>query len=178
MNFYTIIGFHCKNWISPVKKRTLWYDLLIRMNSIKEMGWVQITPSCAVEFCSAESVVCATRTIDESDFSAEFDHGAIVWTITRKRTGGQAPTVLRKAMAEYPGSNLVPREYEPELKIWLDNCCMMVDPDKKLRSAKCLIPPMSVVLENKGRFAQLWTTWSWINTSTSSPQMLTFLYTN
>ena len=50
------------------------YDLLIVINTIKELGGVQINPSGAVEFCCSKSSFCTAITINEFDFSSKFDY--------------------------------------------------------------------------------------------------------
>lgn len=117
-------------------KRPLGYDLLIGMDTIKEMGVVQIAPLNIVEFHHSKPLLHAVITIAEQAFSTKFDHAVNVWK------GCQAPIVLHNTMGECPMSNLMQQEYKHELQVWLNKGWVTPYSEKEFG--------LAVVQENKG----------------------------
>ena len=79
------------------------FDLLLGLDAIKLLGGMSLTSTGEVKFPWCDEPTCAAITINEPDFSAEYDKTTWRWTASRKWAGNQPPATLKNRLSEYVG---------------------------------------------------------------------------
>ena len=126
----------------------LGFDLLLGLDTIKQLGGVTVTGAGEVTFPQCDKPYCAAITITKPDFNAEYDKITQRWTASWKLVGDQPPVTLRNRLAEYPALAQIREEYERELQMWIDNSWLLPYPED-LGLPKGLISLMAIQQENK-----------------------------
>ena len=132
-----------------VNSKPLGFDLLLGMDVIKKLGGVRIDERGKAHFAEVAHTLGATIDLEQPDFCAEFDQRTKSWTVSWKWSGDQPPEKLYNRVPEYTIPARTRAEYDKELKIWIDNGCLVPYPEDKFGPLKGLIPLMAVVQLNK-----------------------------
>ena len=127
----------------------LGFDLLLCLDAIRLLGGMSLTSTGEVKFLQCDEPTYAAITINEPDFSAEYDETNWRWTVSWKWACDQPPVTLKNRLLEYPASVQIRREYDQELQWWIDNGWLLPYPEDKLGPPKGLIFLMAVLQENK-----------------------------
>ena len=128
----------------------LGYDLLLGMDSIKQLGGITVDGTGNIRFSRREKRICAAITLDKADFHAEYDRDTNAWTALWKWSVDQPPISLRNRLSEYPPPTWLREQYEEELQAWIDSGWLRPYPEDELRPSRGLTPPLMAVLqENK-----------------------------
>ena len=130
-----------------VNGRWLRFDLLLGIDTIKELRGVHLTESGEARFGNPNK--CAAISIDKPDFSVTFNRNTKAWTASWKWASGHSPTELANRVQEYTVPDHVRDAYEEELSMWQRNGWLLPYPEKELDPPKGSIPLMAVVQEHK-----------------------------
>ena len=125
------------------------YDLLLRLNAIRQLGGMTMSATGEVKFPQCERLMCAAITLNKPDFHAEYNEAKRVWTASWKWSGDQPPVSLKNRLSEYPAPKRLQGEYERELQAWIQNSWLIPYPESKLGPPKGLIPLMAILQESK-----------------------------
>ena len=99
----------------------LGYDLLLGLNTIRQLCGMAISDSGEVKFPQRERLMCVAITLGEPDFHVEYDEAKHVWIASWKWSGDQPPVSLKNRLSEYPTPKRLQGEYEQELQAWIRN---------------------------------------------------------
>ena len=125
------------------------YDLLLGLNAIRQLSGMAMSDTGKVKFPQRERLMCATITLNEPDFHAEYDEAKYVWAASWKWSGDQPPGSLKNRLSEYPAPKRLQSEYERELPAWIQNGWLIPYPESELGPPKGLIPLMAILEESK-----------------------------
>ena len=89
-------------WI--VDRELLGFDLLLALDAIQLLREMSLTTTSKVKFPQCDKPTRAAITINEPNFSAEFDETNRRWTTSWKWAGDQPPAMLKNRPSEYPAS--------------------------------------------------------------------------
>ena len=124
------------------------YDLLLRLNAIRQLGGMNMSATGEVKFPQRERLMCAANTLNKPDFHAEYETKC-VWTASWKWSSDQPPVSLKNRLSEYPAPKRLQGEYEQELQAWIQNGWLIPYPESELGPLKGLIPLMAILQESK-----------------------------
>ena len=93
------------------------FDLLLGLEAIKHFGGMSLTSTGEVKFPQGDKPTCVAITINEPDFSAEYDETNWRGTASWKWAGDQPPVMLKNRLLEYPDPAQIRREYDWELQV-------------------------------------------------------------
>ena len=127
-----------------VDKLLLGFDLLLRINAIKELGGVYQTESGEARFGGLNR--CAAISINEPDFSDTYDRSNKEWTASRTWANGHSPSELSNSVQEYAVPCHDRDAYENEILQWQRNGWLLPY-SEELGPPKGLIPLMAVMQE-------------------------------
>ena len=96
-----------------VDKQLLGFDLLLGIDTIKELGGVYLTESGEAHFGGLNR--CAGISIDEPDFSVKYDRSNKEWTASEKWANGRSPSELSNSVQEYTMPFYARDAYENEI---------------------------------------------------------------
>ncbi|KFD46673.1 hypothetical protein M513_12441 [Trichuris suis] len=136
-------------------RKPLGFDVVLGVNAIRLLGGMLLDRHGRVRFNSPSSPICAAADakirVEGADFIAMYDPALQGWTAAWKRANGNAPTVLRNTLEEYPPTAAARAAYEEELRTWIQNGWLIPYDERRLGPAKALIPLMAVVQRTKGK---------------------------
>ena len=131
-------------------ERPLSYNLLIRIDMIRALGGITITPAGDMKLGGGKEA-CAALCVNEPDFNASFKYKKRIWTARWKWTLNNAPTLLHNQIAEYKIPDNIRGEYKRELQVMIANSWLIPLPQEWLGPSKGLIPLMAIVQHTKGK---------------------------
>ena len=135
------------------KGQLLGFDLLLRIDTIRELGGVYITRSGEVHFLEGSIPQFAAISIDEPNFSAKFDPHKKVRTASWKWANGHIPAELKSREPEYVVPNHACNKYKRKLQLRLDKEWLLPYLEGELGPPTCLTPLMAVIQKNKQKVA-------------------------
>ena len=130
-----------------VDKQLLGFDLLLGIDTIKELGGVYLTESG--EACFGGLNRYAAISIDEQDFCVTYDRSYKEWTASWKWANRRSHSELSNSVQEYAMPGHARDAYENEILQWQQNGWLLPYSEEELGPPKGLIPLMAVVQEQK-----------------------------
>ena len=102
-----------------VDSKLLGFDILLRIDIIKQLGGVYITELGKIRFFNQP--ICAAIEINELDFGAKFNQHTKVWTASWKWLDRHPHECLKNSVPEYTILKEATDKYQHKLQSWLEN---------------------------------------------------------
>lgn len=149
-----------------VPERPLGVDMLIGMPGITALGGVAVRAADDVRFGVAErgipralgppvqmgqcnAVPPAALKVDAKDFSVQYDAASKVWIVAWKWRDGATPECLSNRVPQYRVPAEALKEFDTELKTWIENGWLVPYNEAVDGPPRGLIPLMAVEQNNK-----------------------------
>ena len=116
----------------------------VRLGSEGERGTADCPQAAAVQVRYPED-----RRIEAADFVAEFGGGK--WQVRWKWADGKGPQWLTNTVSEYRVPKKARKQFDEELRLWIEEGWLQPYEEEKLGPARGLIPLMAVIQEAKGK---------------------------
>ena len=139
-----------------VDKQLLGFDLLLGIDSIKELNGVYLTESGEARFKGLKR--CAAISVNKLDFSMTYDHSNKEWTASWKWANSCSPSELSNSVQEYAVPCHSRDAYENEILQWQQNGWLLPY-SEELGPPKGLIPLMALVQKQKPKVHPLLDYW-------------------